>query len=71
MILYTPLAAESIFPPDEKEWKEQQTAAIEHGCVTIQKSEEGEWTIVSLNSSNPHDYMQPHLQPGVKWKDYE
>ncbi|MDQ0299191.1 hypothetical protein J2S78_001611 [Salibacterium salarium] len=69
MILYTPLGIESIFPPDEKGWENIRTIPITHGSLTIEKSEDGTWTIVGMNSSNPHDYMDPNYQPGSVWND--
>ncbi|RSL33222.1 hypothetical protein D7Z54_11380 [Salibacterium salarium] len=69
MILYTPLAVESIFPPDEKAWENKRTVSIAHGSLTIEKGDEGTWIVAALHSSNPDDYMNADYQPGSVWNE--
>ncbi|MFB5660507.1 YlzJ-like family protein [Alteribacillus sp. HJP-4] len=67
MILYTPMAAESVFPADESDWKNRKNVEISHGMVTVEKHESS-WIVASLNSTNPNDYLKPEYQPGSVWE---
>lgn len=67
MIIYTPLSMEEVFPPDENDWKNKKQVSIENGMLVIEKTDDFTWTVVSLHSSNPHDYLLPKFQPGTEW----
>ncbi|SDH55005.1 YlzJ-like family protein [Alteribacillus bidgolensis] len=67
MILYTPLSMDSIFPPDENAWNNKRQVNIENGTLVIEKTDDFTWKVVSLHSSNPHDYLLQKYQPGIEW----
>ncbi|MFB4162725.1 YlzJ-like family protein [Alteribacillus sp. JSM 102045] len=67
MIIYTPLSMDSIFPPDENAWKNKKEVTIENGTLVIEKTDDFNWKVVSLHSSNPQDYLLDKYQPGTVW----
>jgi len=63
MILYTPLAPESIFPYDYSFYSDLKEYRL--GDVILQgKLRDGKVEIYRVISTNPDDYLNPALSPG-------
>lgn len=63
MILYTPLAESDIFP-DEDSNSNRLVIKRQEKSLYVERSEEGNFQILQLLSTDPNDFMDPQYQPG-------
>ncbi|WP_368654875.1 YlzJ-like family protein [Ornithinibacillus sp. 4-3] len=69
MILYTPLSMEEIFPATDS--STTQLIQYEGKHCYAEPLEDGQYKLVQLLSTNPHDFLEVNYMPGrVITKDF-
>jgi len=69
MLLYTLVPLEQIFDEDDmdnKPRKKRRTLEVGKVMLEVEESNDAEYEIVKLISSNPADYLNTKYQPGNK-----
>ncbi len=65
MIIYTPLPIESVLEGSESFSPEYKEIEIDGNKLLVEHHSFNEGKVVRLISSNPQEYLKPHLQPGA------
>jgi hypothetical protein len=66
MIYYTMMPEELMFPTVESDYQKQSVIEMNGVQLLVQQSENTQYEIVRLLSSNPQDYLNSALCPGQK-----
>jgi hypothetical protein len=65
MILYTSMPQEMIYPPSNEAFTNQSIISYRGVPVVVDKSEEGQYKIIRLLSTDPNDYLNGDYSPGT------
>jgi hypothetical protein len=65
MILYTMMPNELIFPVQEDSFSQQQFIEMNGVSMIVEKSEEQQYRIVRLLSTDPQHYLSEEYMPGM------
>jgi hypothetical protein len=65
MILYTCMPKEMVYPTEADAFTNQSIITYQGVPVVVDKSEEGQYKIVRLLSTDPNDYLNGAYSPGT------
>ncbi|SFD79450.1 YlzJ-like protein [Lentibacillus persicus] len=65
MILYTPLSETDIFPSSDKDFQKRQCASHNGRQVYVEETQDGQYQLLQLLSTDPQDFMNPDYTPGT------
>jgi hypothetical protein len=65
MILYTSMPPEMIYPTANEVFSNQSIISYKGVPIVVDKSEEGQYKIVRLLSTDPNDYLNGDYSPGT------
>ncbi|SHF52883.1 YlzJ-like family protein [Ornithinibacillus halophilus] len=64
MILYTPLSENDVFPTNETDYTNRQCVSYNGKSCYVEQTENGEYRILQLLSTDPKDFLDMSYTPG-------
>ncbi|ALX47590.1 YlzJ-like family protein [Lentibacillus amyloliquefaciens] len=65
MILYTPLSETDIFPSSDQDFQKRHCVSHNGRQVYVEETQEGQFQLLQLLSTDPEDFMNPDYTPGT------
>ncbi|MDQ0156756.1 YlzJ-like family protein [Robertmurraya andreesenii] len=66
MILYTMMPHDLIFPTDENDYGKQLTVTYDGIPLMVEKTENAEYRVIRVLSSDPNHFLHQKYAPGSK-----
>lgn len=66
MIYYTMMPEDLMYPTLEEDYRKQSVIEMNGVQLLVQQSENAQYEIIRILSSNPQDYLKSELCPGQK-----
>lgn len=66
MILYTMMPQELIFPCNESDFGKQLEVVVDGIPLMVEKTEDNEYRVVRVMSTNPEHFLDSRCMPGAK-----
>ncbi|KAB8138793.1 hypothetical protein F9U64_04015 [Gracilibacillus oryzae] len=64
-MFYTPLSNHDILPESQEAWENYQHVTYNNKQGIVEKTENGDWRIAQLLSTNPNDFLIDDYLPGT------